>query len=64
MTGYKEKKWEIKNVFLVAVKTEPKPEPVDTYRWNMSKNMEQLYFSGSDVYIKMYDISPSLFQFV
>lgn len=62
--GCKDKKWEIKNVFLVAVKTEPKPEPVDTYRWNMSKNMEQLYFSGSYVYIKIDDISPSLFQFV
>ena len=62
--GCKDKKWEIKNVFLVAVKTEPKPEPVDTYRWNMSKNMEQLYYSGSYAYIKMYDISPSLFQFV
>jgi hypothetical protein len=25
----------------VAVKTEPKPEPVDTYRWNMPEKKPQ-----------------------
>ena len=28
-------------IFQVAVKTEPKPEPVDTYRWNMPEKKPQ-----------------------